>query len=215
MEKMALEIPDPPGIEKIKSHEEKFQHSQESEVKFKMNDFYYISHGGPGSGRYPLGSGDRPYQKFEGSRRSGGISGYIRSRKEKKSEEKRQKAMTDARQRAEDNAKERERHIADKERVLRAGSATEVLKYKGELTNKELQDAYSRIEWERKLSSFSQSEMQSGMKKVDAMMQNLKTFNNWSSIGTDTWNFIASVYNATPEGKENPWPIVSKGGGKK
>ena len=27
---------------------------------------YYISHGGPGSGRYPLGSGERPYQKYEG-----------------------------------------------------------------------------------------------------------------------------------------------------
>ena len=27
---------------------------------------YYISHGGPGSGRYPLGSGERPYHKYEG-----------------------------------------------------------------------------------------------------------------------------------------------------
>lgn len=181
-----------------------------------MNEFYYLSHGGPGSGRYPWGSGDRPYQRLEGSRRrSSGISGYIQSRREKKAETQRQKQISEARKKAEEAAERKRQHDADKERVLRSGTATEVLKYQGELTNKELQDAYSRIDWERKLSSFSADEIASGMRKVDKAMQNLKTVNNWSSILTDSYNTMASVYNITEEGKKNPWPYINKAGGNK
>ena len=183
-----------------------------------MNEVYYLSHGGPGSGRYPWGSGDRPYQRLEGSRsKSSGISGYIQSRKAKKLEEQKKKQMEDAQKRAAEDAERKRQHEADKERVLRAGKASEVLKYQGELTNKELQDAFFRIDYERKLAAYSASEIKSGMKKIDEAMQNLKTVNNWASIGTDTWNTMASIYNATSEGKENPWPIIQKpgGGGKK
>lgn len=184
-----------------------------------MNEFYYLSHGGPGSGRYPLGSGERPYQKFEGSRRkSSGIVGYIQSRKEKKAEAQREKAAIEARKKAAEDAEKKRQHEADKERVLRAGTASEVMRYQGELTNRELQDAFNRIDLERKLSSFSAQEIKSGMEKFDKVMQNLKTVNNWASIGTDTWNLMASIYNATPEGQKNPWATIKKGdggGGKK
>lgn len=177
-----------------------------------MNDFYYLSHGGPGSGRYPWGSGDRPYQRLEGSRKkSSGLSGYIiRSKKEKRAEEKQTKAQHDELKKRMEEAEKKRQHDEDKERVLRSGTASEVMKYQGELTNRELQEAYNRIDLERKLSSFSASEVKSGMEKVDKAMQNLKTINNWTSILTDSYNTFVSVYNATSEGKKNPLTSISK-----
>lgn len=174
-----------------------------------MNNIYYLAHGGPGSGRYPLGSGDRPYQKFEGSRnKSGGISGYIKTRRAKKIEEQRQK------KRLEDEQKKRQ-HDADKERVLREGSATEVMKYQGELTNQELQNAFTRLNLEAQLRGLSQKEIKSAMDKVDNVMKTIKTGTEWAKIGTETYNTFAAIYNATPEGQKKPLTLVSKGEKKK
>lgn len=186
-------------------------------MNFKMNDFYYLSHGGPGSGRYPWGSGDRPYQRLEGSRRkSSGISGYIKSIKNKKSEEQRQKQRNEElRKKLEDDQKKRQ-HDADKERVLREGSATEVLKYQGELTNQELQNAFTRLNLESNIRNLSKKELETAMNKVDNIMKTIKIGTEWIKIGTDTYNSIAVIYNATPDGRSNPLPLVGKGdGGKK
>lgn len=210
MEKLALEIPDPPRIDEIKSHSSKdLKHSNESEVKFKMNNIYYLSHGGPGSGRYPLGSGERPYQKYEGSGgRSGGISGYIRSRRAKKAEAKEQKERNEElRKRMEEEQKKRQ-HDADRERVLREGTATEVMKYQGELTNQELQNAFTRLNLESQLRGLSQKEMKTAMDKVDGIMKTIKTGTEWAKIGTDTYNTFAAIYNATPEGQRKPLTLV-------
>lgn len=182
-----------------------------------MNNIYYLAHGGPGSGRYPLGSGDRPYQKFEGSRRkSGGISGYIKEKKAKKAEEQQQKQRNEElRQRMEAEQKKRQ-HDADKERVLREGTATEVMKYQGELTNQELQNAFTRLNLEAQLRGLSQKEMQTAIDKVDKIMKTVKTGTEWAKIGTDTYNTFAAIYNATPEGQNKPLTLVGKGdGGKK
>lgn len=181
-----------------------------------MNNLYYLSHGGPGSGRYPLGSGDRPYQKFEGSRRkSGGISGYIKSIRTKKNEVKMQKTRNEELRRRMEEEQRKRQHDADKERVLREGTATEVMKYQGELTNQELQQAFTRLNLESQLRNLSQKEMKSAMDKVDSVMKTLKTGTEWAKIGTDTYNTFAKIYNATPEGQKNPLTLVGEGGGKK
>lgn len=181
-----------------------------------MNDFYYLSHGGPGSGRYPLGSGERPYQKFEGSkRRLSGISGYIKSRKAKKVEQKQQKQRNEELRKRLEEEKEKRQLESDKARVLREGTATEVLKYQGQLTNQELQNAYTRLNLESQLRGLSQREMKSAIDKVDTIMKTIKTGTEWAKIGTDTYNTIASIYNATPDGQKKPLTLVSKGDGSK
>ncbi len=217
MEKLALKVPDPPGIEEIKSHSNpSVKHSQESEVKFKMNDFYFLSHGGPGSGRYPLGSGERPYQKFEKSRsRPSGISNYIKARRAKKAEAEQQKRNAEEARRREREEEQKRQHDTDKERVLRRGTATEVLRYQGELTNQELQNACNRLNLEGQLRGMSQKEIKTAIDKFDGVMKTIKTGTEWVKIGTDTYNTIAAIYNATSSGKENPLTIVSKGGGEK
>lgn len=189
--------------------EKDLKHSSESEVKFKMNNIYYLSHGGPGSGRYPLGSGERPYQKFEGSRRrSSSISDYIKSRKQKRKQDE------ENRKRLEYEEAKR-LHDLDKERVLKKGTATEVLKYQGELTNQELQNAFYRLNLESQLKNLSQKEMKSAIDKFDKVMKTIKTGTDWIKIATDSYNAIAAIYNATPEGKKNSLTLIKKEEGKK
>lgn len=182
-----------------------------------MNNIYYLAHGGPGSGRYPLGSGDRPYQKFEGSRRkSASISDYIKTRRAKKAEEQQQKKRNEELRKKMDDEEKKRKHDADKERVLREGTATEVMKYQGELTIQELQNAFTRLNLESNLRKLSQKEMKSAMDKIDNIMSAVKTGTEWAKIGTDTYNTFAAIYNATPEGKSKPLTLVGKGdGGKK
>lgn len=177
-----------------------------------MNNIYYLSHGGPGSGRYPLGSGERPYQKFEGSRRkSVGISGYIKSRKIKKITEQEQKENKRRLEKEQDKLKME----ADKERVLREGTATEVMRYQGQLTNQELQNAFTRLNLESQLRNLSQKEIQTSIDKVYRIIKTIKTGTEWAKIGTDTYNTIAAIYNATPEGQKKPLTIINMGGGGK
>lgn len=177
-----------------------------------MNNLYYLSHGGPGSGRYPWGSGDRPYQRLEGSgQRPRGISGYIRSRKMKKEEERQQKERNqELRNRLEEEQRKRQ-HDVDKERVLREGTAAEVMKYQGELSNQELQNAFTRLNLEAQIKNLSEKEAKSAMDKVDKIMKNVRTGTEWAKIGTETYNTIAAIYNATPEGRKSPLTLVKKG----
>jgi small-conductance mechanosensitive channel len=140
-----------------------------------------------------------------------GIAGYIESKKKAKAEKQaaEEKAKSVAKEAAEKKLE------ANKERVLKSGTAQEVMKYKGRLTNQELQAAVTRLNLEAQLSSMSQKQIKSNMDKVDDIMKTLKTVTDWTKIGTETYNQIAKIYNATPEGSKNPWPIVGGEGKKK
>ena len=163
-----------------------------------MNNFYYLSHGGPGSGRYPLGSGDRPYQKFEGSRRrSSGISGYI-------SAKKKEKEMVKEAQKK----KEREQHEADKERVLKSGTPSEVSKYRGELTRQELQDVYNRLNFERMIDQMSASEKVTNQQRIDKVVSNIKKTTGWIAEGAAAYNILASVYNSMIDDSKKKLPVL-------
>lgn len=153
------------------------------------------------SGRYPYGSGKRPYQREK-------KDGYFQRIKQRKTE----KQLREKIQREKEAAEEKRRHDADKERVLRAGTATEVLKYQGELTQKQLEAAYNRIDWENKLRNISAKEIQTNMQKIDRAMDDIKTVTNWTKTAIEAYNTLAKIYNATDAGKENPWPLVTGGG---
>lgn len=187
---------------------DKLKHSRTEEgVNFKMSGFYYLAHGGPGSGRYPLGSGDRPYQKFEGTgRKRGGISGYIQSVRERK--EAKNRIENEKRRASEEEA--RRRHEMDKERVLKRGSATEVLKYQGELTNKELNDVAERIRLENQLKTYSEKEIESSLDKVKKIQSYTNVASALTKDGVELWNNLAAIYNATPKGKKKQLSLIKK-----
>lgn len=157
------------------------------------------------SGRYPYGSGERPYQDKERSR------GRIQSRRaEKKTKEAMQKRAELLEQAQKAKAYEQLLN-ANKQRVLQSGSAKDLLQYKGRLTNQEYEQAFKRLEYEQKLMSMTPSEYAVNMKKIDNFMKNIKMMQQWADIGTDLYNTMARIYNTTDEGRQNPWRLVNKG----
>lgn len=162
------------------------------------------------------GSGKEIGEAKKVKQRDGGISGYIRKKKQEKADAAAQKERNEQLRKAMEAEQKRRHHDADKERVLREGTAAEVLKYQGELTNQELQYAVNRLNLESSLKGLSQKEMKSAMDKVDGIMKTIKTGTEWAKIGTDTYNTFASIYNATPDGQNKPLTLVGRGdGGKK
>lgn len=160
-----------------------------------------------GSGRYPLGSGDRPFQMIKNA-----IDRH-KARKEQDKIEKEEKRKLDQ-QREEERRlkeleeiekkkeKEREEHIANREKTLRSGSPEEVLKYQGEFTNQELQYAIDRINKENTLyGMIPTEEKKSLIKTVDKVVKTIDTFNNWANTGTKSYNNFAKIYNSLNESK--------------
>lgn len=175
-----------------------------------MNEF--IQHGGPGSGRYPLGSGGRPYQKFEKAKRKiGSISNYIKKKKNESAQKKVAKSKANAEKARASAEKARAIHEADRERVLKKGTAREVMRYQGELTNKELQDAFTRLNLEANIRRLSEDEKYAKVKKVDKVMKTVGDVTGWVKTGTEAYNSMAAIYNATPEGRTKPMTIVTRG----
>lgn len=162
------------------------------------------------------GSGKEVGEARKAQQRESGISDYIRAKKQEKADAAAQKERNEQLRKAMEEEQKKRQHDADKERVLREGTATEVLRYQGELTNQELQNAVNRLNLESSLRGLSKREMKSAMDKVDGIMKTIKTGTEWAKIGTDTYNTFAAIYNATPEGQNKPLTLVGKGdGGKK
>ena len=152
------------------------------------------------SGRYKWGSGERPFQSGGGPKAP--------KKKSNRQYKKEQRAAAKEYKRQMEALEAKRKHDADKERVLKSGSATEVMKYQGELTNQELREVATRLDWESKIRDYSKKEIETAMNKMDNVMKNVQTATNWVKIGTDTWNTMVAIYNSTAEGKKNPLPTV-------
>lgn len=170
---------------------------------------HYIIHAGVAHDKNPPGRGSGRYPF--------GYSSEKERKKKKKLAEKEVARKNEAARRAQQKAKaaseERKRFEERKEKILKGTSATEVLKIQDELTPKELERALSRIKLTSQLQDYSDKEINRTLKKIDKRMNNLKMINNWASIGIDSWNNIANVYNATDSGKSAPLRTIKKGGG--
>lgn len=181
-----------------------------------MSNNYYLVHGGPGSGRYPLGSGDRPYQKFEGKNgKRSGIAGYIQSRRAKKFEDQRLKQIKEQQRLKREQEENEKRLAADKERVLRSGSPEEVMRYKGQLSNKEWNEVAERLRLERQVSGYAEQDVKDALDKLKKVQAYTNVGSALAKDGIELWNSFAGIYNATPEGQKKPLTLINRGGGKK
>lgn len=130
--------------------------------------------------------------------RDTGISEYIRKKKQEK---------TDVKATAEKERKEQ--HDADKERVLKSGTAREVSRYSGELSKQELQDVYNRLNLEKKINEMSSTEILDNQKLVNTVLNNIKTTTEWVAVGVVSYNTLASVYNSIVQDKSKKLPVIS------
>lgn len=125
------------------------------------------------SGRYPYGSGERPFQSEVGKKR--GLFSF-RKRKEEKAPKLPDPSTPE--------------YEKAKRKALKTGTATEVLQFKGSLTQKEMQDAVNRINLERQLSSISTQERDEAWNAMNRAMKKVGDAKNWAKTGIEIYNMI-------------------------
>lgn len=176
---------------------------------------WYVRNGPP----YPLDR--KTHNKVVSGKAKGKSSGNLISDMKaksaaKKKAKKRAAALAKARAARAEKAKKaaQEKKLdEDKERVLKSGTATELAKYRGRLTNQELQNAWNRLELESKILSRAEAE---NVKpdKVKKFFDNLETVTKYAKSGIDAYDTFADVYNAFAAPR-NPVPKIKGGGEKK
>lgn len=100
----------------------------------------------------------------------------------------------------------------EKKKALESGSAADVLKYKGKLSNLELQNAFNRINLEQQLSTLAQREVKTGWDKMDSLMNKVGKVTDYSNKAISMYNVIAKVNNSFSDNKMRP---IDGGGGEK
>lgn len=144
--------------------------------------------------------GVRRYQNRDGSLTAAG-----RKRAGIKSDSPRHKptsAKKLAKQRAANLEKARQARAAKKEHeeakknALAKGTATEVLKFKGELTNKELQDAFTRLNTEQLISSIAAKDTKTFWDKVSSVRDKVGRIKDFTNTGIEAWNTFVKIHNS-------------------
>lgn len=122
----------------------------------------------------------------------------------------RKKALAEkaAAEKAAAEQKAKEEFEAGKKRALERGNATEIMKYKGSLSNKEMQDALNRINLEKQLSSLAASETKNGWDKIDSMMNKVSKMKNWADKGIEVYNLMAKIHNTFTDSDEEKMRII-------
>lgn len=82
-----------------------------------------------------------------------------------------------------------------KQQALKSGSASDVLKYRGDLTNKELNDAVQRIRFEQELERLDYNS--SSMRDVEKTVGKVYNVVVKAAAGVAAYNILATVYNET------------------
>lgn len=142
--------------------------------------------------------GVRRYQNSDGSLTPAGKKRYgiVGTIKEHAAAKKKQKQRAAALEKAREVKKTKAEEAAEKKRVLESGTAEEVMRYKGRLSNKELSDAYSRLNYERLISDLSAKEIQAGSEQVESLLDKAGRWANNGQKALDTWNKSAKIVNA-------------------
>lgn len=147
----------------------------------------YLMHGGPGSGRYPAGSGKRPWQHR-------GIQGIISRRKEKKQQKQYEKNRETLRKKREESERQKNFRERDKARAIAEGDATGILKYRTELSNQELRSALERVELNAKINNFAKSELNKSWQRMDAAVATVNRVNNYATAAINLGKNAKTIY---------------------
>lgn len=182
-----------------------------------------------GRRRYGIGPAREKGKEGEKEQKKEGVIKALKRRSaEKKRAKQRKAALEKARQaraqkaeaKRQAEAKEAEEKrkaeefAREKERILRSGDPKQILEYKDNLTDSEIQNALNRIRNEKDIKSYVQSSEKSGFEKIDNFMGKAEKVYNWAKTGTKWYNFSADLYNTfISDGPEYDWKKIPTGGG--
>jgi len=91
--------------------------------------------------------------------------------------------------------KKEESYEDQKSRAIKSGSAAEVLRFKGDLTQQEMNYARERIRWEQDMKSISDKDIADGKNKADKFFSGVEKATNYANTGLKAWNTIANIAN--------------------
>lgn len=131
-----------------------------------------LSHHGIDGQRWGVKNGP-PYPLERGKKKKRSLLGRIISRKKEKPK-------------YEDENKE-----LNKKKLLNEGNATDVLKYKNELTTDELRSALDRIRITRDLESISKKEADKGWEAINSVMKKTGNVKDWTKTGIEFYQLIS------------------------
>lgn len=132
------------------------------------------------------------------SKKSGGSSSlkqFIADRKKKKEAAAKAAAKAKAQQEKADAEKQKQDFEEAKTKALKSGSASDVLRFKGQISNQELQNALNRINMERQLAEISSKETKSGMDKVSNLMNKVEQGRQAVEKGIGAYNTVSKIIN--------------------
>lgn len=138
---------------------------------------------------YPLDPGDHSAKE----KKAGWVKSLKNYHAEKKKKKQRKKALEKARVALAEKKKQEElkrKFEADKEKVLRSGKASEILKYKGQMTNDEMEYAIQRINKEERLYGLSEKEHKTAMDKIDGIFKKVGTATDWVNKAVNAYDAI-------------------------
>ena len=94
--------------------------------------------------------------------------------------------------------KSEEDYATAKAKAIKSGSAAEVLKYKGDLTQQEMQSIQNRLRWEHDMADTAQRDAiaAKGKSKIDQMNEKLDKAVKTADTVAKTWNTAANFINA-------------------
>lgn len=146
-----------------------------------------------GSGRYPLGSGKRPYQ------------GYPEKRLKKEA----RRAARNARK-LKKNAPQPVEKLTDeeKQRVIEKGDIKSAFKHVDQFSNKDIDDVITRYRKQRDLGALTREGVKTGRQKFNDFSNLMRDVGTLGENAIKAYNPLARFLN-TFAGTE--WPIVSTG----
>lgn len=161
-----------------------------------------------GVGEAREGSSDKPKKP-----------GIVERHKQKKEEKRkaaekaaRVKRMQEGKARKAEEKKAAEEHEEAKQKALRSAKASEIMKYRDELTDQEMKDAVARIGWDEALRKKAKEEnpnkLTKAMKVVDKYGKAAGSIATATENTTKMYNNIAKALN-TFTGSD--WPLVGDG----
>lgn len=135
--------------------------------------------------------GRRLYQNQDGSLTALGKVRY-KTNGEFRTKIKRQEAAKKARE----ARSAKKQYEEDKQKALKSGSAKDLLKYKGDLTQQEMDTAFRRIQWEQNMKSISDREVATGKTKAQKFFDKVDKATGYAQTGFKAYNTIANLVNA-------------------
>lgn len=170
---------------------------------------------------YPLGLNKQQYSALsrfgKGAakhiERQDAISQLKAEKKLRKENKKADRVLKKAKAKEAKNARAEQKALERKEAAVRHNSYKELYAIKDNLSYKELQDAFNRIDLEQKIFNKANPKQPGLMDTIDKAVNNIDRVGRWVDKGTNTWNTFATIYNnqdAVKNGKAKPWKFIDK-----